>query len=518
MAVEYWIDLFRAHRQEVAIAAVVTWVSYLISLAVYRLWLSPLVQFPGPKLAALTRWYEAYYEIGQQGRYSFKLKDLHDKYGPIVRITPHEVHIKDSQFFEHMYAKNPRVTKPGWAGIFGTETAAFTTVDAQLHRQRRGALNPMFSRRAILVFEPVVREYLDLFLKRISEHAKASKPLNVTRAYPAYTSDIIMEYSFGFSYRHLANPEFESFQDALLAMGLTAHVASQFWWFLPLVTAIPDWIVEKLLPTTASLIRLKKDQFELLGRTIRGEEGAHKDKFHPTIFHEILQSSLPPQEKSQQRLADEAQIVVAAGVGTTAYTLDVATFHIVNTPHINARLHAELVTAFPDKNIIPDLLEYEKLSYLKACLQEALRLSHGLSGRNPRAHDKPLVYGGCGEWSIPAGTTVTMSIPDVHYDETIFPDAYSYVPERWLGSPKTADGAPLERYLVAFGRGPRVCLGMNLAWAELYYAIGNIFRRFEFSLHPETDITDVEYKHDFFNPRVKMDSKGVRLIVREVAA
>lgn len=58
----------------------------------------------------------------------------------------------------------------------------------------------------------------------------------------------------------------------------------------------------------------------------------------------------------------------------------------------------------------------------------------------------------------------------------------------------------------------------SLGWAELFYAMGNIFRRFEFSVHPETDVTDVEYKHDFFNSRVKLTSKGVKMMVREVAA
>ena len=52
----------------------------------------------------------------------------------------------------------------------------------------------------------------------------------------------------------------------------------------------------------------------------------------------------------------------------------------------------------------------------------------------------------------------------------------------------------------------------SLAWQELYKTFGTLFRRFEFKLY-ETDITDVEMKHDFFIPRVKLDSKGVRLTV-----
>ena len=38
---------------------------------------------------------------------------------------------------------------------------------------------------------------------------------------------------------------------------------------------------------------------------------------HPTIFHTVLQSDLPPQEKTRDRLGDEAQLVIGAGVTTT---------------------------------------------------------------------------------------------------------------------------------------------------------------------------------------------------------
>lgn len=50
-------------------------------LAVYRLFLSPLAKFPGPKLAALTRKYESYYEAVQNYEYLWKIKKLHRQYG-----------------------------------------------------------------------------------------------------------------------------------------------------------------------------------------------------------------------------------------------------------------------------------------------------------------------------------------------------------------------------------------------------------------------------------------------------
>lgn len=54
---------------------------YCISVAVYRLYLSPLAKFPGPKLAAVTLWYEFYYDVIKCGRYTWKIAKMHQEYG-----------------------------------------------------------------------------------------------------------------------------------------------------------------------------------------------------------------------------------------------------------------------------------------------------------------------------------------------------------------------------------------------------------------------------------------------------
>jgi hypothetical protein len=58
--------------------------TYVIGLAIYRLWLSPIAKFPGPKLAALTKWYEFYYEVVRNGQFTFHIQDLHKIYGTVT--------------------------------------------------------------------------------------------------------------------------------------------------------------------------------------------------------------------------------------------------------------------------------------------------------------------------------------------------------------------------------------------------------------------------------------------------
>lgn len=76
---------------------------YILSGAIHRLYLSPVASFPGPKLAALTFWYEFYYDVVQEGRYTWKIVQLHEEYGPVVRINPFELHVIDPDFYDELY-------------------------------------------------------------------------------------------------------------------------------------------------------------------------------------------------------------------------------------------------------------------------------------------------------------------------------------------------------------------------------------------------------------------------------
>lgn len=68
-----------------AVAVFIVFILYLIGLALYRLYLSAIAKFPGPKLAAATYLYEGYYDVVKRGKYTFKIRDLHAEYGKILR-------------------------------------------------------------------------------------------------------------------------------------------------------------------------------------------------------------------------------------------------------------------------------------------------------------------------------------------------------------------------------------------------------------------------------------------------
>lgn len=230
----------------------------------------------------------------------------------------------------------------------------------------------------------------------------------------------------------------------------------------------------------------------------------------PSMMNELLYCDLPDSEKTMTRLIDEGQTVVGAGSITTAEMLSAMMYHLVEEPRIMERLHTELQPLMRRSNGKAALNELEQLPFLTAIIKEGLRLYYGLSQRLPRVHHVDMPYG---DTVIPKGTAISMSSFHMHMDPVNFPDPESFKPDRWL-SQNGDKQSRLDRYLVPFGKGTRICLGINLAWAEMYLVLAALCApgRFNFSLF-ETDISDVKIMHDYGVAFPRLDTKGVRVNV-----
>ena len=64
------------------------WLTYRVLLCLYNISpFHPLYRFPGPRLAAMSFWYEAWYDFFLMGRYTHEIRRMHEKYGTHKEIS-----------------------------------------------------------------------------------------------------------------------------------------------------------------------------------------------------------------------------------------------------------------------------------------------------------------------------------------------------------------------------------------------------------------------------------------------
>ncbi|KAL4922403.1 cytochrome P450 [Aspergillus aurantiobrunneus] len=486
---------------------------YILGLVIYRLWLSPLARFPGPKLAAATLWYETYHDVFRWGQYTFEIAKMHEIYGPIVRISPHELHISDPEYYEVLYSRNsPRNKYAYFTKQFGVTRTMVATVDHYHHRLLRSNMNPYFSTARVRKQEPLIQGLVDKLCRRLQGYRDTGMPVNLQHAFTCFTTDVVSHYTMGAGYNYLDESDFiPDWSETIAGSAKSGVYIKAFPWLGLVFTFMPQWLLSRVYRGMGLVFQFQ-DRCNKTVQAIMDEQNArlhenYKSQFsQPTFFHDVLNSNLPPEEKSAERLAQEVQVVIGAGAETTGKMLTWTTYYLLENPKKLNKLKEELDRLDPKQTAT--LIDFEQMPYLTSVMLEGLRLSYGVSSRLQRiAPDRNLQFN---EWSIPAGTPVGMTSYLIHHNEQIFPDSREFIPERWMDQEKRKY---LERYMVSFTKGSRQCIGMNLARAEILLALSNIIRRLNLELY-ETTREDITIAHDLFLPFAQEGRKGVRVLVR----
>ena len=490
------------------------WITSHLVRIIYRLYFSPTSKFPGSKLAAASYWHETYFDVVKGHSYIWKIKEMHEKYGPVIRTNPDDVHIHDPDFFDDLYLL--KLDKwAWWTRGFAVPTAAGMTVEHEVHRKRRGAMNAFFSKASIESNVPIIQEKITKMCKRLDALCGTKQVQDLEAIYLALTTDVLTQCSYGWTYDYLDYPDFAMTWKLVNAGGRqSAAIVRSFPLIGKVVRSMPLEVAVKLVPPVGfmkSWMKRVGDQVKIIKTDPTTMDKIRTEKRRKeTIYAQILSSDLPESELSDQRLIDEGTLIATAGSETTAWAITITTYHLIQNPKILAKLRAELATATipPGCNVAP-WSSLEKLPYLTAVLKEGLRMAGGMLSRLPRIYDKPIVYK---DWVIPAGTPVAMTPHLVLIDDNIFPLPRKFDPERWLDQmDRGKTTSRLDKYMVAFGKGSRNCVGIHLAWAQCYMAVAAVVGRYDLELF-ETDDSDATPVRDLFTAGAKLDSKGIRVM------
>ncbi|KAM5357937.1 hypothetical protein ACJZ2D_015753 [Fusarium nematophilum] len=497
--------------------------AYVFVKSIYRLYFSPLARFPGPKIAALTTWYNAYHDIVRGGQYVWVVEEMHRKYGPIVRTRPDSLHVNDPAFIDKLYSQSPKHRRERYRTFLQTlqaDGSILATKDHDLHRRRRAVLNPYFSSQNVRRLSPVINETLSNLLRRMEGWSKDGRPVTLNRAYRAATKDVIQSYAFGEGEKCLDMEDCNAAFFDVITPQRICHLGTHVFWLAKLMANLPPALMTAILPRVGVFASFVVDLMEQVDK-IRQAKTLPEGK---TIFHEILRSDIPESEKKTKRLADEAMVLVIAGSETTASTMNAITYHLLDDPSLMARLKAELEAVMASPDDPPDPSKLASLPFLNALIQEAIRLYPGASHRQDRvAPDEDLIYNRPDgkTFVIAAGTAVGMSAPIINRHPGLYPDPDEFRPDRYL------EDSSLASYQFSFSKGSRQCIGINLAYQELQLFTAGIFRKYD-AYDPSTEKQsgptmelyktsreDVSIYADYITPGQYEGSEGLRVIIRE---
>lgn len=381
---------------------------YTLYGLIYRLHFSPLAKFPGPKLAAATRWYEFYYDVVKRNRFSWQIQKMHDQYGnirpfhcfanrtgtglmvcarladevsagPIIRISPEELHVRDPDWYDELMTTSirPRDKSEAFAGRSGRDSI-FGTVQHEHHRVRRGAINPFFSKKSVSAIEPLIQSKVDLLCAALGEYApggsdenRAGKEIELGTAYMSLTLDVISHYAFGKSYGLLDLPGFSQlWKDVVENVMESFALVRNLPWLPELLKKLPLSITKKIDTGMAFYLQMEAETRVEVAKIVEGEKKrSEKDIEDPTtahknIFEELYDSNLPPQEKTIDRLNEEGFALILAGADTSSATLTQLSYHLLANQDTLKTLKEELRAAMPDTQVPMPWQELESLPFL----------------------------------------------------------------------------------------------------------------------------------------------------------
>lgn len=167
--------------------------------------------------------------------------------GPIIRISPYELHVVDPAFFEKLYRQEGRWNKYAWSfDAFSANGAMICTADHDLHKARRQPLNNFFSKAKVASQQDLIRRNVDKLCERILQFSDAKRTINLGAATSAFTRDVSTEYALGRNYNSLDLGDFNAGMTVVLqGSGRIWRITKHVTWFGPTMRSIPvDWVMK----------------------------------------------------------------------------------------------------------------------------------------------------------------------------------------------------------------------------------------------------------------------------------
>ncbi|KAK7963367.1 hypothetical protein PG996_008942 [Apiospora saccharicola] len=433
------------------------------TFVVYRNYLHPLSKYPGPALARLSDAYAGFYTF--YGNLHLRTYLDLQRYGPVLRSGPNKLVFKSIEALqgERCYPQNiynnDRITK---SHVYGLTVASgkpslFNVIDKRHHREKRRLIGHAISDKSLRAFEPTLIDQIDMFLQQLLVASRQSKAVEMSERSKHLGMDIVGFLSFGYPLQMLTTSDNHFIMRGLKIGAFQAN-------------AFMQWPLLKKLGVQHLMIYLGKKQRVQYLRALQNmistrlAQGRHAKQDLFSFAADYVDS--PKNEIGTSELFGEALFFFPAAGDTTSTAIAALFFYLSRNPEVYKKLAQEIRSSFRNGSEIRSGPRLQSCRYLRACIDEALRMTPPVAGtlwREPYANEykkgggEPFTVDG---HVIPPGTQVGVSIYAIHHEEAYFPKPFLFRPERWLES----DAETLKWMNMAFcpfSLGSRGCAGKS---------------------------------------------------------
>ncbi|EOA91723.1 uncharacterized protein SETTUDRAFT_152774 [Exserohilum turcica Et28A] len=441
-------------------------------------------------------------------------RQLHEQYGPVVRIGPNEVSTADLSTLPQIYRNQRPLIKTDFYSVWGGGTISeqldlFAETNERVHSNRRRTVNPVYTLTNVLKNETYINKVSELFIQRLGEFADRGESLDFGEWLQMYTFDVVGEIFFGSMFGFLEHSKdheaYIASLDALMPVLCVAAVASNYMRPLVMGSAIAIPVVFKALKAlesirNAAVIATKKRVKEV-------EDGKVPRNDMLQQLFDIVQEKGEKANFSGREVTLEAYVAMLAGSDTTAIAFRATFYYLVRNPEMLRKAQAEIDAAVA-AGLLSSPVKYSeattKLPYICASIKEAMRMhpSVGLSMQR-YAPEEGIETG---NKFIPKGYRIGMNPAVVHFDKQVFgDDADEFRPERWLVSEE--QWKAMDKCLLTFGAGTRTCVGKNISLVELHTLVPEVLRHFKLEMTHDQPWTT---SNRWFNKQTGLTMKFVR--------
>ncbi len=388
-----------------------------------------------------------------------------------VTITSHPDHVRS--LFTAKPGEAPSLTgESTLVPVVGPDSVL--TANGERHMRQRKLLLPPFHGEAIEHYSAMIRDAAD----REIDKWPIGEPFALAPRMSAITLDVIMSGIFGIEGRPAKGTPEHGLRSAIRQLvALSMKPIAQVGELMNVSSSKPvgamKLAMDYLDRPTYAIIRARRNATDL---EERGD-----------ILSLLLQATTEDGEPlSDRELRNELLTLVLAGHETTANQLAWTWERLTRSP----QAHEDLLHAVRSGEGAAEQIEWT--------IQESMRSRPVI----PIIGRRVTVPWRLGEYAVPAGTPISMSVLLVHHREDLYPDPFAFRPERWR------DRKPGTYEWIPFGGGVRRCLGAALAMAEQRVVLEAMARRVDL------EAPEPEPEHAYHRIVTMTPAQGARVVVR----